>query len=77
VLYALSSFFIVLFLYAKEGLLYYEYNLFEIARTRIKAKSKFHSGREKIEVVTKYAVMAIALRCVGLSKNKLVLKPES
>src|ERR1700722_13264364 len=43
-------------LYVKDGTLSYEYNLFEIARTQIKAKDKLPTGNAKIEVETKYAV---------------------
>jgi len=37
-------------------MLSYEYNLFEITRTQIKAKDKLPTGKVKIEVETKYAV---------------------
>jgi len=56
VLYALGGFSAGLSLYIKDGVLSYEYNLFEIARTRIKAKTKLPVGKVKIEVATKYAV---------------------
>jgi arylsulfatase A-like enzyme len=56
VLYALGGFSAGLSLYIKDGVLSYEYNLFEIARTRIKAKTKLPVGKVKIEVGTKYVV---------------------
>ena len=56
VLYALGGFSAGLSVYIKDGVLSYEYNLFEIARTRIKAKTKLPVGKVKIEVATKYAV---------------------
>lgn len=55
-LYKLGSFAGGLTCYVKDGILSYEYNLFEIQRTRIKAKEKLAAGKAKIEVVTKYAV---------------------
>ena len=60
VLYKLGGFSGGLTLYVKDGVLSYEYNLFEIQRTRFKAKEKLPSGKAKIEVVTKYAVKKAA-----------------
>ena len=40
--------------YVKDGVLSYEYNLFEIMRTHIKAKDKLPRGKVKIEVQTTY-----------------------
>ena len=54
VIYALGGFSGGLALYVKDGVLSYEYNLFEIHRTHIKAKSKLSPGRHKIEVETTY-----------------------
>ncbi len=59
-LYKLGSFAGGLTCYVKDGILSYEYNLFEIQRTRIKAKEKLTAGKAKIEVVTKYAVKKAA-----------------
>jgi arylsulfatase len=56
VLYALGGFSGGLSLYVKDGTLAYEYNLFEIQRTQIKAKDKLPTGKAKIEVETRYAV---------------------
>ena len=42
--------------YVKDGTLCYEYNLFEIQRTNIRAKEKLPAGKVKIEVETAYAV---------------------
>jgi arylsulfatase len=56
VLYALGGFSGGLSLYVKDGTLSYEYNLFEIQRTLIKAKNKLPTGKVKIEVETRYAV---------------------
>lgn len=41
-------------LYMEDGTLSYEYNLFEIHRTQIKAKEKLSAGKAKIEVLTSY-----------------------
>jgi arylsulfatase len=54
VLYALGGFSGGLTLYVKDGVLSYEYNLFEIQRTNIKAKDKLPAGKAKIEVQTTY-----------------------
>ena len=56
VLYALGGFSAGLSCYVKDGTLCYEYNLFEIQRTQIKAKNKLPTGRVKIEVETTYVV---------------------
>ena len=53
VLYALGGFSGGLTCYVKDGVLCYEYNLFEIQRTQIKAKEKLPAGKVKIEVETK------------------------
>jgi len=55
VIYALGGFSAGLSLYVKNGVLSYEYNLFELQRTQIKAKGKLPGGKVKIEVVTRYA----------------------
>ena len=54
VLYALGGFSGGLALYVKDGVLSYEYNLFEIMRTQIKAKRNLPIGKVKIEVQTTY-----------------------
>lgn len=54
VIYALGGFSGGLTLYVKDGVLSYEYNLFEIQRTHIKAKDKLPAGKAKIEVETTY-----------------------
>jgi len=42
--------------YVKDGVLRYEYNLFEIDRTHIVAKDKLPTGNVKIEVESRLAV---------------------
>ncbi|MGC2080588.1 MAG: arylsulfatase [Xanthobacteraceae bacterium] len=54
VIYALGGFSGGLTLYVKDGMLSYEYNLFELQRTLIKAKDKLPTGKVKIEVETTY-----------------------
>jgi len=54
VIYSLGGFSGGLALYVKDGVLSYEYNLFELQRTHIKAKSKLPAGKAKIEVETAY-----------------------
>ena len=56
VLYALGAFSGGLSLYVQDGVLSYEYNLFEINRTHIRATDKLPTGRVRIEVETRYAV---------------------
>jgi arylsulfatase len=56
VLYSLGGFSGGLALYVQDGVLSYEYNLFEIQRTHIRAKDKLPTGKVQIEVQTKYAV---------------------
>jgi arylsulfatase len=48
VLYALGGFSGGLTCYVKDGVLSYEYNLFEIQRTEIKARDKLPAGRLKV-----------------------------
>ena len=55
VLYALGAFAGGLTLYVKDGILCYEYNLFEIERTRLKATEKLPEGPVKIEVESRLA----------------------
>jgi len=54
VIYALGGFSGGLTLYVKDGTLSYEYNLFEMVRTRIIASDKLPVGKVKIEVETTY-----------------------
>jgi len=60
VLYALGAFSGGLSCYVKDGVLCYEYNLFEVQRTQIKATEKLPAGKARIEVETRYAVKKIA-----------------
>lgn len=56
VLYALGAFSAGLTTYVKDGILCYEYNLFEIMRTRMCSKDTLPAGKVKIEVMTSYVV---------------------
>ena len=53
VLYALAGFSGGLTCYIKDGILCYEFNLFEIQRTKIRSKDKLATGNRKIEVESK------------------------
>jgi arylsulfatase A-like enzyme len=53
VLYALGAFSGGLSCYVRDGVLCFEYNLFGIERTQIKAKEKLAPGKAKIEVETR------------------------
>jgi arylsulfatase A-like enzyme len=55
VLYALAGFSGGVTCYMKDGILSYEFNLFEIERTKIKSKEKIPAGKAKIEVESKLA----------------------
>ena len=50
VLYALAGFSGGITCYVKDGILSYEFNLFEITRTKIRAQEKLPAGAAKIEV---------------------------
>ncbi len=50
VLYALGGFSGGLTCYVRDGTLSYEYNLFEIMRTNIKAKDKLPTGKVKMKL---------------------------
>jgi len=50
VLYALCGFSGGLTCYVKDGILSYEFNLFEVQRTKVKASKKLPVGKSKIEV---------------------------
>ncbi|MEI8374111.1 MAG: arylsulfatase [Planctomycetota bacterium] len=53
VLYALAGFSGGITCYAKDGTLCYEFNLFEVQRTKIRAKNKLPTGKVKLEVESK------------------------
>jgi len=50
VLYALCGFSGGVTCYVKDGILSFEFNLFEVQRTKVKASKKLHVGKSKIEV---------------------------
>ena len=54
VLYALGGFSGGLATYVKDGILCYEYNLFELQRTQIVSEQKLPTGKVRIEVETTY-----------------------
>jgi arylsulfatase len=69
VLYALGGFSGGLTCYVKDGVLCYEYNMFEIERTKLKAKGKLPVGKVTIEVESKLAKpgapMAVTMKVNG------------
>ena len=70
VLYALAGFSGGVTCYVKDGFLNYEFNLFEVQRTKIKSKGKLPLGKVKIEVESKLAAkiggpMDVTLRVNG------------
>ncbi|QDT73680.1 arylsulfatase [Lacipirellula limnantheis] len=70
VLYALAGFSGGITCYMKDGFLCYEFNLFEIQRTKLKSKNKLPTGKGKVEVESKLAAkiggpMDVTLRVNG------------
>jgi arylsulfatase len=53
VLYALAGFSGGITCYVKDGFLNYEFNLFEVQRTKIRSKTKLPLGKVKVEVESK------------------------
>ena len=53
VLYALAGFSGGISCYVKDGFLCYEFNLFEIQRTKLKSKNRLPTGKVRIEVDSK------------------------
>jgi len=75
VLYALAGFSGGLTCYVKSGILCYEFNLFEIQRTKVRSKDKLPAGRVNIEVESQLAKgiggpMDITLRVDGTVVGK-------
>jgi arylsulfatase A-like enzyme len=70
VLYALAGFSGGITCYMKDGFLCYEFNLFEVQRTKLKSKDKLPTGKVKVEVESKLAAkiggpMDVALKVNG------------
>jgi arylsulfatase len=55
VLYALAGFSGGVTCYVKDGFLNYEFNLFEVQRTKVRSKARLPLGKAKIEVESKLA----------------------
>ena len=71
VLYALAGFSGGITCYMKDGYLNYEFNLFEVQRTKIRSKTKLPPGKDRIEVESRLAAslggpMDITLRVNGI-----------
>ncbi|MBI5364757.1 MAG: arylsulfatase [Planctomycetes bacterium] len=70
VLYALAGFSGGLTCYVKDGFLCYEFNLFEVQRTKLRSKDKLPTGKVKVEVESKLVAkiggpMDVALKVNG------------
>jgi arylsulfatase len=55
VLYALAGFSGGVTCYMKDGFLHYEFNLFEVQRTRVRSKTRVPAGKHTIEVESRLA----------------------
>ena len=73
VLYALAGFSGGVTCYVKDGVLNYEFNLFEIARTKIKAEGKLPTGKVKLEVESKLVAAIGGPMNVTLKANGAVV----
>ncbi|MCF7962053.1 MAG: sulfatase-like hydrolase/transferase [Pirellula sp.] len=69
VLYALAGFSGGVTCFVKDGFLCYEFNLFEIQRTKLKSKDKLPTGKLKIEVESKLAAKIGGPMDVSLKVN--------
>ncbi|MBK6864217.1 MAG: arylsulfatase [Ideonella sp.] len=69
VLYALAGFSGGITCYVKDGVLNYEFNLFEIQRTKLQAKGKLPTGKAKIEVESRLAAKIGGPMDVSLKVN--------
>ncbi|MBF4464232.1 arylsulfatase [Flavobacterium sp. LC2016-12] len=77
VLYALAGFSGGVTCYMKDGYLNYEFNLFEVERTKIKSKDKIASGKAKIEVESKLVdKIGGAMNVVLKVNNKVVAQGQ-
>jgi arylsulfatase len=73
VLYALAGFSGGITCYVKERFLCYEFNLFEVQRTKLKSKSKLPTGKVKVEVESKLAAKIGGPMNVTLKVNGAVV----
>ncbi|MBP6771215.1 MAG: sulfatase-like hydrolase/transferase [Reyranella sp.] len=69
VLYALAGFSGGITCYVKDGVLNYEFNLFEIQRTKLQAKGKLPTGKARIEVESRLAAKIGGPMDVSLKVN--------
>ena len=76
VLYALAGFSGGITCYVKDGFLNYEFNLFEVARTKIKSKNKLPAGKLKIEVESKLVAKIGGPMDVTLKVNGVVVAED-
>ena len=69
VLYALAGFSGGITCYVKDGFLCYEFNLFEVQRTKLKSQAKLPTGKVKVEVESKLAAKIGGPMDVSLKVN--------
>ena len=69
VLYALAGFSGGVTCYVKDGFLRYEFNLFEVQRTKLKSQAKLPTGKVKVEVESKLAAKIGGPMDVSLKVN--------
>ncbi len=74
VLYALGAFSGGVAVWVDQGKLYYEYNLFEIERTRLESKGELPTGDVKVEVETQIATPRGAAKVTIRIDGKEVVK---
>lgn len=73
VLYALGGFSGGLTVYVKDGVITYEYNQFEVLRTKIKSAGKLPVGKTRIEVVSTLATKVGGAMDITLKVNDKVV----
>ena len=76
VLYALAGFSGGITCYVKDGFLCYEFNLFEITRTKIRSKEKLPTGKVKVEIESKLAAKIGGPMDVTLKVNDVEVARE-
>jgi hypothetical protein len=73
VLYSLGAFSGGLTCFVKDGVLNFEYNLFEVSRTKIKAKDRLTAGKAKIVVESKLTSKVGGPMDINLKVNDAVV----
>ena len=76
VLYALAGFSGGVTCYVQDGFMCYEFNLFEITRTKIRSKEKLPTGKVKVEIESKLAAKIGGPMDVTLKVNDVEVARE-